>query len=195
MLLVLEVTARYDAFISYSETDGGSFVRSTLRPMLENECGYKLSLHYREFIPGTTIVDNIVDSIYDSRRIVTVITPQFLRSEWCKFEVDQGLRRAIKKPNILVVIMLKEIPSSHLPKSLRSFLSGVTFLLWDDDKKDEIRKKLKRALGAPFTLQNTYEQKRDDVQSDCCKTEENKNKWNPSSKQELRSNNAAFNIV
>lgn len=148
------MAARYDAFISYSEADGGSFVRSTLKPMLEDECGYKLSLHYREFVPGTAIIDNIIDTIYDSRRIVTIITPKFLASEWCKFEVDHGLRRAIEKPNSLVVIMLKEIPKSQLPKSLRAFLSDVTFLLWDDGKRDEMCRKLKSALGTPNIIGN-----------------------------------------
>jgi hypothetical protein len=157
-IFILEVAARYDAFISYSEVDGGSFVRSTLKPMLEDECGYKLSLHYREFVPGTAIVDNIVDSIYDSRRIVTIVTPKFLESEWCKFEVDQGLRRAIEKPNTLVVVMLNEMPLNQLPKSLLSFLSDVTFLQWDDGKRDEMCKKMKSALGTPFTVNDIHEQ-------------------------------------
>ncbi|XP_028402014.1 uncharacterized protein LOC114524959 [Dendronephthya gigantea] len=150
-----DAAARYDAFISYSEADGGSFVRSTLKPMLENECGYTLSLHYREFVPGTAIIDNIMDSIYDSRRILTVLTPKFLKSEWCKFEVNQGLRRLIEKPNTLVVIMLNEIPEDQIPKTLRSFLKGYTCLHWDDNKKDEMRRKLQEALGSPNTINNS----------------------------------------
>ena len=125
--------------------------------MLEDECGYKLSLHYREFVPGTSIIDNIIDTIYDSRRIVTIITPKFLASEWCKFEVDHGLRRAIEKPNSLVVIMLKEMPKSQLPNSLRAFLSDVTFLLWDDGKRDEMVRKLKNALGSPNIIDNNID--------------------------------------
>jgi hypothetical protein len=162
-IYLLEVAVRYDAFISYSEVDGGLFVRSTLKPMLEDECGYTLSLHYREFSPGAAIVDNIIQCVYDSRRIVVVVTPKFLKSEWCKFEVNQGLRRAVKKPNTLIVIMLNEMPLDVLPKSLRAFLSDVTFLLWDDGKRDEMCKKMKRALGTPFTVNNVEGQNENEV--------------------------------
>ena len=203
-VLTLETPARYDAFISYSEADGGSFVRSNLKHMLEDECGYTLSLHYREFVPGTTIVDNIIDSIYDSRRIVIVVTQKFLDSEWCKFEVDQGLRRAIEKPNTLVVIMLTEIPLSKLPKSLRAFLSDVTFLLWDDGKRDEMRKKLKAALGPPFTVNNADGPEKGRSECDIaqeikstndCNEEEVNHYSNPSHPQDDRSENDVLAIV
>ena len=127
-------------------------MRLTLQPMLEDECGYTLSLHYPEFAPGAAVVDSIINCIYDSRRIVVVVTPKFLDSEWCKIEVNQGLRRAIKRPNRLIVFMLYEMPLDRLPKALESFLSGVTFLLWDDEKREEMRKKMKRALGTPYTV-------------------------------------------
>ncbi len=167
--------------------------------MLEEECGYKLVLHYREFVPGTTIVDNIVHSIYDSRRIVTVVTPKFLESEWCKFEVDQGLRRAITKPNTLIVVMLNEIPLSQLPKTLRSFLSDVNYLLWDDGKPDEMRKKMKRALGTPFTHDNVGGQNENGVEveknTDNSKVHQNGKKRDLSNQQVVWSNNEAVNVV
>lgn len=178
------MAARYDAFISYSEADGGSFVHSTLTPMLEDECGYKLSLHYREFVLGRTIIDNIIDAIYDSRRIVIIITPKFLDSEWCKFEVNYGLRRAFEKPNTLVAVMLEEMPISQLPKSLRAFLSDVTFLLWDDGKRDEMCRKLKNALGTPNIIDNNVDNLRENgIEVDIVLNESRGNHHNPS-KQE-----------
>ena len=186
--MLIDAAARYDAFISYSEADGGLFVRSTLKPMLENECGYTLSLHYREFVPGTAIIDNIIDAIYDSRRILTVVTPKFLESEWCKFEVDQGLRRAIEKPNTLVVIMLNEIPKDQLPKTLRSFVSDVTFLLWNESKKDEMRGKLKKALGLPNTINNP-----DDCTSESSEVRGNGEDLDQSS--QIGSDNTAINDI
>ena len=198
------MAARYDAFISYSETDGGSFVRSTLKPMLEDECGYKLSLHYREFVPGRTIADNIVDSIYDSRRIVTIVTPKFLESEWCKFEVDQGLHRAIEKPNTLVVVMLIEMQKIKLPESLQSFISDVTFLQWNDGKRDEMRKQMRSALGKPCTLNDTdghgengigVEIAMEERNPDNNKLQENGKECDPSSPHVIWSENVAVNVV
>ncbi|XP_046852471.1 uncharacterized protein LOC124445761 isoform X2 [Xenia sp. Carnegie-2017] len=160
-----ETAALFDAFISYSEADGGRFVRTVLIPLLEDECGYKLTLHFRDFAVGKAIVDSIVSSIYDSRRIVTIITSEFLKSEWCKFEVDQGLRCAIKKPNRLVVVMLQDIPKNKLPKSLRSFMSHVTYLVWDDHRRNQMREKLKKALGPPLTKDETMEDESEDKSS------------------------------
>ena len=194
-----EMKVLYDAFISFSEDDGGSFVRSTLQPMLEDECGYTLSLHYREFLPGAPIVDSIINCIYDSRRIVVVVTPKFLKSEWCKFEVHQGLRRAIKRPNSLIVVMLNEMPLARLPKPLRSFLSDVTFLLWDDGKREEMRKKMKRALGTPYTVKSVDGQAENigieisAEEKDAGKSERNGKKCNPS--VQVSSDNESVNIV
>ena len=199
----LDVAARYDAFISYSEADGGSFVRTKLKPILEDECGYKLSLHYREFVPGTSIVDNIVNTMYDSRRIVTVITPKFIDSEWCKFEVHQGLRRAIDKPNTLVVIMLNEIPLKQLPKSLRSYLTRVNFLQWDEGKPDQMRRKLRSALGKPCTVDNADNQgsSGDDIEvgteasTDRPKVQESKVNYETSPKDDIWSSQIVNHIV
>lgn len=153
-----EKSAQYDAFVAFSEADGGSFVRSTLVPMLEEQCGYTLSLHYREFIPGAAIVDNIAEFLHNSRRIITVITTKFLDSEWCKFEVDHGLRLAVERRNTLVVIMLSEIPLTQLPNSLRTFLNKVTFLKWDGNQRDKMCEKLKRALGPPLTVNSSKDE-------------------------------------
>lgn len=125
-------------------------MRSTLQPMLEGDCGYTLSLHYREFLPGVNIVDNIVEFMYDSRKILIVVTPKFLSSEWCMFEVDQGIRRMMEKPNALVVIMLNEIPATELPNSLQLLLNNFTYLKWDENKLDKMREKLMAALGKPL---------------------------------------------
>lgn len=117
--------------------------------MLEDECKYKLSLHYRDFIPGEAIVDNIAECVHRSRKILTVVTPGFLKSEWCRFEADQGLCHAVKRPNTLIVIMLNEMAVSKLPRSLQTILNKVTYLVWDDHNLKKMREKLNRALDSP----------------------------------------------
>ena len=53
ILCILSDDKEFDAFVSYrsSETDE-EFVYKRLYPKLEKEMGFKLCLHYRDFIPG-----------------------------------------------------------------------------------------------------------------------------------------------
>ena len=171
---------------------------------MEDECGYKLSLHYRKFVPGRTIADNIVYSVYSSRRIVTIVTQKFIDSEWCKFEVGQGLHGAIQKPNTLVVVMLVEMQEKRLPKWLQSFISHVTFLQWNDGKLDEMLIQMRSALGKPCTLNHTdrhgengigVEIPMEERNPDNNKLQENGRECDPSSPHVIWSENVAVNAV
>ena len=52
---------KYDAFVCYSHRDYNWVVR-ILMPMLENNYGYKLCIHERDFEPGAFIDVNIMQS-------------------------------------------------------------------------------------------------------------------------------------
>ena len=44
---------KWDAFVAFrSGGDDEDFVLNTLRPMLEDELGFSLCLHFRDFTPG-----------------------------------------------------------------------------------------------------------------------------------------------
>ncbi|NXD04140.1 TLR22 protein, partial [Certhia familiaris] len=78
----------YDAFVSYSENDS-EWVENTMVQELEQACPpFRLCLHKRDFVPGKWIVDNIIDSIEKSRKTLFVLSEHFVRSEWCKYELD-----------------------------------------------------------------------------------------------------------
>ena len=77
---------RFDAFISYCSHDE-DWVRKKLVANLEKENNkYKLCLHYRHFIPGRCITDNITAAVQKSRKTVLVVTKKYLKSGWCDFE-------------------------------------------------------------------------------------------------------------
>ena len=73
----------YDVFVSHSGLDY-QWVVHVLRPHLEPR--YKLCLHDRDFRVGAPIEDNIMESVTNSRRLLMVLSNNFLRSEWCKLE-------------------------------------------------------------------------------------------------------------
>jgi toll-like receptor 13 len=46
-----------------------------------------LCIQYRDFEVGKLIVDNIVESMKESRKVILVMSNAFATSEWCHFEV------------------------------------------------------------------------------------------------------------
>jgi hypothetical protein len=69
----------YDVFVSY-DSEQQPWVLRHLKPRLERGLGLRLCLHYRDFIPGKNIVDNIVHCVESSKKILMVFSNDFVRS-------------------------------------------------------------------------------------------------------------------
>ena len=55
--------------------DNEPWVLDQLIDVLESdELGYRLCIHNRDFLPGSTIINNICTSIKHSRRLIAVVT-------------------------------------------------------------------------------------------------------------------------
>uniref|UniRef100_A0AAQ5YIC5 TIR domain-containing protein n=1 Tax=Amphiprion ocellaris TaxID=80972 RepID=A0AAQ5YIC5_AMPOC len=68
---------RYDAFVSYNINDEAWVCRELL-PVLE------------DFEPGKSIVENITEAIYGSRKTICVISRSYLQSKWCSREIQMA---------------------------------------------------------------------------------------------------------
>ncbi|KAM7010127.1 toll-like receptor 2 [Tautogolabrus adspersus] len=127
----------FDAFVSYSEMDSG-WVDAHLIPELEQaEPHLRLCLHKRDFTPGGWILDNIMDAIERSHRTLFVLSQHFVRSEWCKYELDYTHFRLFDhKEDTVVLILLEPIDKNSIPKKfckLRRVMNSRTYLEWPDD--------------------------------------------------------------
>lgn len=123
----------YDAFISYSSKDE-AWVTEKLAPMLEHgDPPYKLYLHYRDCPAGGYIADNIIQAVKSSRRTIMVLSENFIKSEWCRFEFKsahhQVLNGGRKK---LIVVILGNVPKKDLDPDIRLYLKTNTCVKWDD---------------------------------------------------------------
>lgn len=49
----------------------------------------------RDFTPGVPILDNIVDAIHSSYKVILVLTNNFVSSQWCQYEADQAIIRSL----------------------------------------------------------------------------------------------------
>ncbi|KAA8591932.1 hypothetical protein FQN60_017306 [Etheostoma spectabile] len=127
-------TFTYHAFISYSHSDA-DWVRDQLLPCLEsNKNSYRLCIHERDFMPGRWIIDNIIDNIENSRKVIFVLSRHFVNSEWCNYELYFAQQRAVGKTFNDVILVVKEpIDPSSLPSKyckLKKMLSTKTYLEW-----------------------------------------------------------------
>ncbi|XP_005061600.1 PREDICTED: toll-like receptor 2 [Ficedula albicollis] len=124
----------YDAFVSYSENDS-DWVENTMVQELEQACPpFRLCLHKRDFVPGKWIVDNIIDSIEKSHKTLFVLSEHFVRSEWCKYELDFSHFRLFDENNdAAILVLLEPIQSNAIPKrfcKLRKIMNTKTYLEW-----------------------------------------------------------------
>uniref|UniRef100_A0A8C6WSX6 TIR domain-containing protein n=1 Tax=Neogobius melanostomus TaxID=47308 RepID=A0A8C6WSX6_9GOBI len=125
----------YDAFVSYNVHD--------------EDWGWKLCLHHRDFIPGTAIIENITDAIYSSRRTLCVISHRYLQSEWCSQEI-QLLPFVDEHKDVLILLFLEEISSNQLSPfyRMRKLVKSRTYLSWTQARshKGLFWEKVRRAL-------------------------------------------------
>jgi formylglycine-generating enzyme required for sulfatase activity len=95
----------YDVFISYSHTDQ-EWVWNELWPRLE-QVGTKVIIDCRDFEPGAPLVTEVERAVMTSRKMVLVLTPAYLNSEWTELEnilvqtLDPGARQRRLLPVVL----------------------------------------------------------------------------------------------
>uniref|UniRef100_A0A3Q3EPK3 Toll-like receptor 18 n=1 Tax=Labrus bergylta TaxID=56723 RepID=A0A3Q3EPK3_9LABR len=145
----------YHAFISYSHSDA-DWVRDQLLPCLESDKNpYRLCIHERDFMPGRWIIDNIIDNIESSRKVIFVLSRHFVNSEWCNYELYFAQQRAMGKTFNDVILVVKEpLDPSSLPSKyckLKKMLSTKTYLEWPQQVSQQpfFWAQLKSVLGKP----------------------------------------------
>ena len=78
---------KYDAFISCTR-EGAKWIKRHFIDRFEND---KLQLKFcvaqRDFLVGKTIIDNIMDTISQSRKTILLVDETFINSKWCQEEL------------------------------------------------------------------------------------------------------------
>jgi hypothetical protein len=123
----------YDAFVSYSSEDQ-KWVDEELSPLLEEKTGLKLCLHERDFSAGLPIIDNIVQSLEQSRACLVILSEGYAKSEWCNFELNCAYQIFSEQNRSIVVIVLDEPSPENLKKTMKYILKTRTYLEWKNEK-------------------------------------------------------------
>ncbi|KAM4652163.1 toll-like receptor 12 [Discoglossus pictus] len=132
----------YDAFVSYCSMDQ-DWVLQYFIPNLEEKGPpfLKLCLHNRDFQVGKDIVDNIMDSIYKSRKTICLISRNYLTSEWCSLEMRMATYRTLEEKNDdLILLFLERISRYKLSSyhSLAKMVKKKTYIDWPVEENEQI---------------------------------------------------------
>ncbi|XP_023778822.1 toll-like receptor 2 [Cyanistes caeruleus] len=122
----------FDAFVSYSEHDA-HWTKENLLEKLEND-GFRICYHERDFKPGHPVLGNIFYCIENSHKVLFVLSPSFVNSCWCQYELYFAEHRVLNENlDSLIMIVLEDLPPHSVPQKfskLRKLLRRKTYLKW-----------------------------------------------------------------
>ncbi|XP_039178819.1 toll-like receptor 4 [Crotalus tigris] len=126
----------YDAFVIFSSRDQ-EWVNQELQRPLEEELPYfRLCLFYRDFIPGVSIITNIIkEGFQNSQKVIAVVSDHFLESRWCNFELEVAQSwQLVDSKASLILVVIEGVDKAALNRKLGLFryLRRNTFLTWKD---------------------------------------------------------------
>lgn len=119
----------YDAFVSYSSYDY-DWVLENLLPKLETrEHPYRLCLADKDFLPSESIIENICRCVRYSRRMIVILTKNYVQSEWCKMEFAEAHHRVINDRKMyLVILRFNGVNNDELNDAMRSYVKTNTYI-------------------------------------------------------------------
>ena len=111
----LQKNYKYSAFIAYAEKES-IFVESELVYHLENITGRKLCLPNRDFSPNLRTYANVATAIHNSKKIICIITEDFLKDYWCMYQLQMAEEDRIEREDsdYIVFILFKSLTSEQL---------------------------------------------------------------------------------
>ena len=125
----------FDCFISYSKKDE-AFVTQILAPELEyGNPAFRLCLHYRDLpVASGYLSDAIVEAMEASRRSILVISENFLKNEWCRYEFKSAHLEVLRtnQRHKLILIFIGKINAKDFDPDIRFWLKTSTFLQWGE---------------------------------------------------------------
>ena len=105
---LLDNTKEYDVFLSYAHQDS-QYVEETLLPGLESpdnpQHQYKCLIHTRNWLPGYSIPDQILNSVHTTRRTIIVLSSSYLQSMWSLMEFQAAYVKTMEE-NVQVIMVI-----------------------------------------------------------------------------------------
>ena len=153
---------QYHAYVAYNENsaEDEAWVMNDLQPnMEEHPEPLQLCIRRRNFIPGHFLLDSIDKSIHQSRKTILVLSPNFVENEWCYHEMRMAEMRLLDDNlDVLVLVLLNEIPENKMTLSLRRILCRKDYLKWPNDRVGQnlFWRRLREEIKGPLQVDRCF---------------------------------------
>jgi len=130
----------YDAFVSFTNQEK-DFVNTMVNTLEHGQPSYRLSINYRD-VPVTNYEKEAIQKFIEcSHRTIIVLSPQYIRSENCMYELKVAFHHSIETKGAHQLIIIE----------MDKQLNPNDYYLYDD---------LGAALSSPYTTRISFDEKR-----------------------------------
>ncbi|KAJ7305052.1 hypothetical protein JRQ81_010847 [Phrynocephalus forsythii] len=130
----------YDVCICHNEGDLG-FVEQLVSYLESQPERFRCFLQPRDALLGGAMVTELCDAVQNSHCWVLLITPNFLKDPWCRYQMHQALTES-PMANGRTIPVLKDIDRRDYPRELRC-IYYIRVTLWETTFK-QIRETVMR---------------------------------------------------
>ena len=104
-----------DAFISYAKSEA-FFIKDKLVPGLEGAHDLNVWVADRDSQAGASIATNLTHAIYSSKKSVLLLTRQYLKEDWCDYEMNMARVESIEsRRNLMIIVKFEEVSAKDMP--------------------------------------------------------------------------------
>uniref|UniRef100_A0A3P9DJR2 Interleukin 1 receptor accessory protein-like 2 n=1 Tax=Maylandia zebra TaxID=106582 RepID=A0A3P9DJR2_9CICH len=139
----------YDAYLSYTKVDLDSLGRTSsdeetfaleiLPDVLEKHYGYKLFIPDRDLIPSSTYIEDLARSVEQSRRLIIVLTPEFVTRLHSMLVTGEIKVIMIECADLKNVINYQEVRHLNIPSRYTERVLSI--IKWRGPKSNELSSK------------------------------------------------------
>ena len=125
----------------------------------EGEEPFRLCLRTRDIRAGRLIFNELSLHIQRSRKILVILSPRFVEDNWCYFELNMAHHRVLEENrNVMIFIILEEIPNNKLTLLLRQLFCRVQVIKWPGDGYGQrlFWRRLREELKRPVPLDRCF---------------------------------------
>ncbi|KAL1131274.1 hypothetical protein AAG570_010892 [Ranatra chinensis] len=129
----------YDGYVLYSPKDEEFVLQSIVAELEHGNPSFQLCLHYRD-LPHPYVQHAsspvVVEAAEASRRVILVLSKNFMQTEWSKFEFRSALHEALKG-RIFKLVLVEEasnLPEAEQDPDLRPYLKTGARVKWGEKR-------------------------------------------------------------
>lgn len=129
------ITYDYDAFLSYASTER-TFVLKDVMPRLESNSSIRLLVRDRDYLPGTSKSDCIMNGLHESRRAICIVSKRYLNSKWRDYELNMAKVEGIKdrgRLDFVILILLPEVYNGGYPSKIMDLVKKNCYLEYPEE--------------------------------------------------------------